>query len=78
MNCGYCTEKILPGEEDPWNADRHLECGLRSAVGSAAHQLKECSCFGGTREDPPGMSRRDAAKLAAITFGYLNPQVWTW
>lgn len=73
MICDWCGEEILSEQErDPWSPKLHTECGLRSIVGSAAHQLKECSCFGGQREDPLGMSRHEAAKLAAITWGLLN------
>jgi hypothetical protein len=41
-------------------------------TGSAAHQLGERSCFGGTRADPPGVSLRDAAKLAYETYLALH------
>jgi hypothetical protein len=42
----------------------HQECLFRMVVGSAAHQLGECSCYGGEREDPPHLTKREAAELA--------------
>jgi len=70
--CLYCEEPIGPGDETSpasLNGQRlHRECGVRMVAGSAAHQLKECSCYGGDREDPPGMSTRNAARLALDTY----------
>lgn len=71
MNCEYCTEEIKPGENSPIKR-MHRECAIRAVMGSAAHQLKECTCYGGDREDPPGMSLRGAAKLAAQTFDLIR------
>jgi hypothetical protein len=34
--------------------------------------LHECTYYGGDREDPSGVSVREAAKLAYDTFGMLN------
>lgn len=45
---------------------------LRDGGASAEHQLGECPCFGGTRMDPPSMSKRDAAKLALDTYHVLH------
>ena len=59
-NCEYCHEPLAKGE-----TQFHRECLVRMVAGSAAHQLGECSCFGGSREDPPGLSLRESAKLAA-------------
>jgi|GEM_PF-2644472 len=74
MTCMFCEEPILPGEEvGPLSRGQaHLECEVRNVVGSAAHQLGECSCFGGDRHDPPGMSRRDCARLAYEAFRLLR------
>jgi len=82
MTCLYCEEPLLPHElwfpimsvEEGGAVQRyqHEECGLRLVAGSAAHQLKECSCFGGDREDPPGMSKRQAAKLAFDLFQVIT------
>ena len=83
--CAYCDEPIRPGEDfETWAADQHArfpetyvhkECAIRAVIGSAAHQLRECSCYGGTREDPPGMTTRQAAVLAFETFVTLRRAV---
>jgi hypothetical protein len=51
----------------------HYECVVRSAAGSVGHQKKLCSCYGGKEEDPPGMTRREAAKAAAELFHSARP-----
>jgi hypothetical protein len=75
--CVYCKEPVLPGETLPLDAvpflqNVHRECAIRMVIGSAAHQLGDCSCAGNTREDPPGMTIRQAARLAADTFDALR------
>ena len=73
--CDYCDEEVLIDEvtEQRLNGKpAHQECMLRAVAGSAAHMLRECSCYGGTREDPPGMTKRQAAKLALDTYRALN------
>lgn len=80
MMCAWCDEPVSVDEyedgplRDLPLANFHLECNVRAVVGSAAHQLHECHCYGGTREDPPGMSKRDAAKLAFETWHQLHLQ----
>jgi hypothetical protein len=74
--CPWCEESILPSElfrsllQSGAARDYHEECAVRMIVGSAAHQLQECSCFlkTGARHDPPGISKREAAKLAFDCF----------
>ena len=48
----------------------HYECHMRTVLGSLGHQLGVCSCPGnpGTMDDPPGVSRRLASKLAVDYF----------
>ena len=46
----------------------HVDCAIRSAAGSLGHQRGRCSCHGGDEEDPPGVSRRAAARAAALLF----------
>jgi hypothetical protein len=46
----------------------HKNCFLRSIVGSVGHQRKQCSCFGGTLEDPQELSLRQAADAAVREF----------
>ena len=72
--CGWCGEaialgddgEIIPHQDGQTARDiaHHRECRVRAIVGSVGHQLGKCSCFGGTEEDPPGMTRREAARAA--------------
>lgn len=71
ITCPHCGEEIRIDESAADGAWHH-ECLIRSIAGSAAHQLHECTCYGGTREDPPGMTPRQAAKLAYETFLVLK------
>lgn len=66
MNCIYCGELIDPRElfTDAGGSHMHRCCLLRSVVGSVGHIKKKCSCFGGTEEDPPGLSKYEAAQAA--------------
>lgn len=66
--CGWCDEPLLPHEERAPFGPEHYECSLRSIIGSLGHQRGLCSCYGGTEEDPPGMTRRQAAAAAANYF----------
>lgn len=71
MNCEWCDEPVLPREQHPAFPEQamHIECGVRSVVGSVGHLLRRCSCRP-TRwrhealEDPPNLSKRDAARAA--------------
>jgi hypothetical protein len=65
--CAWCDEPILPGEHTSMGGV-HYECGLRSVIGSVGHQKGLCSCYGGSEEDPPGLTRRQAAIAAAEYF----------
>lgn len=50
----------------------HAECFIRSVVGGVNHQRGTCSCQGGPDDpDPPGVSRREAAREA---WEYLRSQ----
>jgi hypothetical protein len=65
--CSYCGEEIQTGERAdtmPHCPDFHRECLIRSVVGSVGHLEHRCSCYGGDAGDPPGMTRREAAKAA--------------
>lgn len=42
----------------------HFECAARGTLGSVGHQLRKCSCWGGTEDDPPHMTKRQAAQAA--------------
>ena len=91
-NCFHCDEPILPGEVfEPINyvdetgasvRHHHIECGLRAVMGSAAHQLKRCTCYGYKFEDPEYMTKREAAKMSFFIFyisqnGYQDPPYMT-
>ena len=80
--CLWCREPLLPGEAlAPYPVmtpvgprQQHFECGLRSVVGGYNHLMGRCSCCGGDQEpDPPFLSRRMAAKLAAQVWIARNP-----
>lgn len=75
--CSFCDEPIekrdsgvempLVGPGEPSTVVYHIECHLRTFVGSVGHQLRLCSCYkpeGLAVDDPPYLSRRRAAALA--------------
>lgn len=76
--CLYCEELIAEGDDGvvmPFTdmagtkeVAEHHECFCRSIFGSVGHQLGTCSCFGGSNEDPPEMTKRQAAKAATELF----------
>lgn len=80
MKCSWCDESIAEGDvgevslhvlRDGSQIYRpvHRECRVRAALGSVGHQLRKCSCYGGTEEDPEGMTKREAARAAARLVG---------
>jgi hypothetical protein len=76
--CQWCDEAVTEDELRMGDAEVnrsgqaiHIECGLRSAIGSVGHQRRLCSCHGGDQEDPPGMTRREAAR-AAMEYFHLS------
>lgn len=46
----------------------HAECSLRGVIGSLAHIERRCSCYGGSEDDPPGMTKREAAQAAVRAY----------
>lgn len=68
--CLYCGEGFADGDMGTVSDGRasHYECAMRGVVGSVGHQLKKCSCYGGTEEDPPGMTYREAARAAVALY----------
>ena len=81
--CYHCGEAIeegnrgflmpvvtLPEQEvaEPPFQIIHLECLIRTTVGSLGHLHKKCSCYGGNEDDPPGMTKRQAAIAAFEEF----------
>jgi hypothetical protein len=71
--CPHCGEDVLPWDDqvviNGGAQPIHRECLLRSVVGSVGHQLGRCPCHGGHEGDPPGMTRREAARAALDLFG---------
>lgn len=75
-HCMYCSEIIAAGESGitmpymrdahlkPERAPAHIECFLRSIIGSVAHQQHRCSCYGGTEDDSDARSYREQAREA--------------
>ena len=79
-DCLYCWEPIQEGDSgemipvyEVGLRPIHRECLLRLALGSVGHQQRRCSCYGGEEEDPPGLTKRQAA-LAACEFFGRRPQ----
>ncbi len=77
-DCGFCQADCGVIELDQGKLLRyetryvwHRNCFLRTVTGSVGHQMSLCRCFGGDFEDPPGMSRREAAN-AAVEYYETN------
>lgn len=75
--CLWCSEAILPTDipADVFSiSDHHYECSARMILGSVAHIQRRCSCFvpGSTEGDPPGMTRREAARCALATYRRIH------
>ena len=70
--CLHCAEPIQHGDRglrmQPELQPVHLECLQRMLLGSVAHQRGTCFCYGGSGEDDPALSRRQAALAAAAEF----------
>lgn len=67
--CAWCDEPITDdtryGDMNPL-ISQHPECLFRSIMGSVAHIERRCGCYvpGADEADPPGMTRREAARAA--------------
>lgn len=73
MNWEWCEEPISEGDRLIESHLRmHRECAYRAVMGSLAHFQKRCSCSvpGSTENDPPGLTKRQAA-MKAWEFGIL-------
>lgn len=74
--CRICDEAIADGDigtvDQDGNAE-HYECVMRLCIGSVGHLKKRCSCYGGDEEDPPGMTKRQAAQ-AAVRLWHQMPR----
>lgn len=76
-HCSLCDEPILPGERlSPTrfnDREVHHECGFRAIAGGANHIMRLCPCGGGTAPpDPPGLSKREAARWAFKVYGWVE------
>lgn len=72
-NCQWCNEKVQATETGVIYSNGpacHLECFLRQSFGSVGHQLGLCICFGGPGwlDDPPNLTKREAAVAAVAWF----------
>jgi hypothetical protein len=73
--CILCQESVVSGDIgtiDSQGMITHYECTMRSVVGSVGHQQGRCQCFGGTEEDPPGLTKRQAAIAACRLWDEAN------
>lgn len=80
--CYWCEEVIEPGDtgfmqttirkEGATIEPVHLECQMRSVLGSVGHLNGKCPCYGGTEGDPEGMTRREAAAAAFALYNRQN------
>jgi len=64
--CRWCGEELADHERDE-DRSLHNECAARIVIGSLAHVEERCSCYmpGSTENDPPNMTKREAA-IAAL------------
>lgn len=66
--CLFCEEPFAQGDAGTIShlgQATHHECMMRQVIGSVGHLRELCSCHGGSYEDPPEMTRRQAA-IAAV------------
>lgn len=74
MNCEYCSEPLLPGDQVSRivvnGRPMHHECGARILLGTLAHVEGRCGCYvpGADEGDPPGMTRRQAATATLAAY----------
>ena len=75
--CSYCEEPFLAEDAGimlPHHGKKvvdhpyHQNCFLRTVLGSVGHQQGDCSCHGGTDEDPLNLTKRQAADAAVHHF----------
>ncbi len=65
MVCVHCGEGVPDSERARDGLPMHWYCAVRGVSGSLGHLLGLCSCYGGRHEDPAGLSKREAARIAA-------------
>lgn len=72
LRCSHCTELVAEGDAGivmgHWHAvgmtvePIHVECWLRSIIGSVEHLEGRCSCFGGAEEWEGDLSWREQGR----------------
>jgi len=75
MLCGFCNERIEPGQRAPVSgSDFHHECHLRLVIGSVAHIERRCGCYvpGSIEGDPAHMTPRQAARAALVLYNAVQ------
>jgi hypothetical protein len=72
---GVTMPRILSEDGGVTTAVFHRECHLRQIFGSVGHQQLQCRCYGGTTEDPPELTKRQAAR-AAVDYFERHPPAW--
>lgn len=75
--CMWCEEPVTAADAaiEMAAGTWHKECAMRMVVGSIGHLDRKCSCYvksGPTEDDPPGLTRREAASVAARRFAQLG------
>jgi hypothetical protein len=78
QRCIWCYELILDHETGVIYSNGpavHKECFFRQSFGSVGHQRGLCICNGGpgTMDDPPDMTKRQAARAAVQEFEAAHP-----
>lgn len=69
--CFHCGEGVDDGDRHTAFAEPiHCACAIRLVVGSVAHVERRCGCYvpGSTLGDPPGLTIREAARLAMMAY----------
>lgn len=69
FRCLWCEELVVSGDlTHSLLPGYHYACAVRIALGSIGHVQGTCSCYvkdGTHKDDPPGLTRRQAARLVA-------------
>ncbi len=88
--CMWCDEPVAESDLRALPISggmMHRECGIRMVLGSVAHLERRCSCFVDIDSrlacmddppgDPPGMTRREAAR-AAVELATRQGKLANW